>query len=74
MRARRPLRGRKPVANAYFNPRAPCGARLAQDHRVGFFSLISIHAPRAGRDPGKTSEVTFVDYISIHAPHAGRDV
>ena len=56
-----------------FNPRAPCGARLAQDHRVGFFSLISIHAPRAGRDPGKTSEVTFVDYISIHAPHAGRD-
>ena len=35
----------------YFNPRAPCGARLdASDVDLMIFD-ISIHAPRAGRDP-----------------------
>ena len=56
----------------YFNPRAPCGARQRQHDALLRQPLISIHAPRAGRDilievDGKTV------VISIHAPHAGRD-
>ena len=37
-------------ASTHFNPRAPCGARLT--HRSGNWRnvLISIHAPRVGRD------------------------
>ena len=56
----------------YFNPRAPCGARLGLE--VGQLALrqISIHAPHAGRDFG--NEVMLpAGFISIHAPHAGRD-
>ena len=34
----------------HFNPRAPCGARLAGGLRDGVPSAISIHAPRVGRD------------------------
>ena len=37
---------------------------------IGF--LISIHAPRAGRDSVIPDQTTFVN-ISIHAPRAGRD-
>ena len=33
-----------------FNPRAPCGARLLCLMFHGFQVVISIHAPRAGRD------------------------
>ena len=35
----------------YFNPRAPCGARLGDAQPVLVLDHISIHAPRAGRDP-----------------------
>ena len=58
--------------NADFNPRAPCGARLSGFVATGYHLRISIHAPRAGRDP---PEQTFhrVRCISIHAPRAGRD-
>ena len=34
----------------YFNPRAPCGARPAERTGQRLNRLISIHAPRAGRD------------------------
>ena len=34
----------------HFNPRAPCGARPPQLHSTGITSVISIHAPLAGRD------------------------
>ena len=34
-----------------FNPRAPCGARLPVSQRLHHHLPISIHAPRAGRDP-----------------------
>ena len=56
----------------YFNPRAPCGARLRPDPLVRIVYAISIHAPLAGRDLafGTTS---FPNSISIHAPLAGRD-
>ena len=34
----------------YFNPRAPCGARLCKVLRPALFLPISTHAPLAGRD------------------------
>ena len=34
----------------YFNPRAPCGARLVTVKNDFVAALISIHAPRVGRD------------------------
>mgnify|MGYP001694578904 CR=1 FL=1 len=34
----------------YFNPRAPCGARLRIAYIIVRFTTISIHAPRVGRD------------------------
>ena len=34
----------------YFNPRAPCGARLDRDTNNSTLILISTHAPLAGRD------------------------
>ena len=55
-----------------FNPRAPCGARQRVRERLHVRIGISIHAPRAGRDPGAGSEQA-PGPISIHAPRAGRD-
>ena len=34
--------------------------------------VISIHAPREGRDKELT-RMTYADFISIHAPREGRD-
>ena len=59
--------------STYFNPRAPCGARL-QSGSSGFPREcgISIHAPRVGRDDIEdfAQQITA---ISIHAPRVGRD-
>ena len=75
----RPVRGattskrRRTYAGSYFNPRAPCGARpLAAGAGQGQLD-ISIHAPRAGRDPRLDVVVPDPADISIHAPRAGRD-
>ena len=38
--------------SSYFNPRAPCGARRGPDDRFHGYTMISIHAPHAGRDFG----------------------
>ena len=38
----------------------------------GFQVVISIHAPRAGRDE-RAAELLGLSPISIHAPRAGRD-
>ena len=51
----RPLRGATKDAEtaeiaAYFNPRAPCGARLGVSKDTIRRLLISTHAPLAGRD------------------------
>ena len=55
-----------------FNPRAPCGARLSIASITSSGSLISTHAPLAGRDlMGKYA--THYILISTHAPLAGRD-
>ena len=41
---------RQTVRQFYFNPRAPCGARLENRRQRPDDAVISIHAPRAGRD------------------------
>ena len=52
----RPVRGATSCAGSSaqwptsFNPRAPCGARLAGADRLREHLPVSIHAPRAGRD------------------------
>ena len=55
-----------------FNPRAPCGARPYPYPAPPPPPPISIHAPRAGRDPQPAGAVPGTA-ISIHAPRAGRD-
>ena len=55
-----------------FNPRAPCGARLAQLAEGYKTASVSIHAPHAGRDTTHVGVRVRVS-VSIHAPHAGRD-
>ena len=57
----------------YFNPRAPCGARLGDCRGDFVVSRISIHAPRAGRDTAQGERISLAMSISIHAPRAGRD-
>ena len=56
-----------------FNPRAPCGARPAGTGYRQRYLLISIHAPRAGRDEDLKKVYHELFDISIHAPRAGRD-
>ena len=55
-----------------FNPRAPCGARLMATGISERLTLISIHAPRVGRDPPLPPRGGG-ERISIHAPRVGRD-
>ncbi len=46
--------------DANFNPRAPCGARLLLLSGNDNFGVISIHAPRVGRDHiGHNGDITF---------------
>ena len=55
-----------------FNPRTPCGVRLALGLGGPFSAKISIHAPRAGCDFNALTAFCGVT-ISIHAPRAGCD-
>ena len=57
----------------YFNPRAPCGARLAAFADRAGCRGISIHAPRVGRDGSGFLLSEKAAAISIHAPRVGRD-
>ena len=74
-----PRVGRDPVLHGtrltsrYFNPRAPCGARLFTLKWSTAEVKISIHAPRVGRDSLAPEENTDEEEISIHAPRVGRD-
>ena len=56
-----------------FNPRAPCGARRAGALRPVWPGMISIHAPRVGRDNIPSVVWLIIRNISIHAPRVGRD-
>ena len=42
----------------YFNPRAPCGARLVKIPLYSKYIKISIHAPRVGRDASFDLKIT----------------
>ena len=56
----------------YFNPRAPCGARL-RDRRVGGQDVnFNPRAPQGAR-PSQARDFVSVGRISTHAPLAGRD-
>ena len=44
---------RAAVSSRSFNPRAPCGARLAAPVVAAALQHVSIHAPHAGRDSGQ---------------------
>ena len=55
-----------------FNPRAPCGARLNAGDVVPFFLEISIHAPRAGRDPGCYNPGCYCWHFNPRAPCGAR--
>ena len=59
--------------NGNFNPRAPCGARLSIASITSSGSLISTHAPLAGRDALWRELLHKPGTISTHAPLAGRD-
>ena len=45
-----PRHPRYRCAHANFNPRSPCGERLARGEHADRVLSISIHAPRAGSD------------------------
>ena len=69
--ARRPRSPPPPTRSCSFNSRAPCGARRYLSSS-SFSWVVSIHAPRAGRDMlEKVMDESLV--VSIHAPRAGRD-
>ena len=65
-------RSRRKTQRVNFNPRAPCGARLIGQLRALGYSVISIHAPRVGRDDDCPQTADGLP-ISIHAPRVGRD-
>ena len=56
----------------HFNPRAPCGARRGQQHRGDPAGVISIHAPRAGRDPWPRCCPAALRYFNPRAPCGAR--
>ena len=55
-----------------FNPRAPCGARLAGQHLVGRTAVFQPTRPLRGAT-GPLSSLRGRRAISTHAPLAGRD-
>ena len=55
----------------YFNPRAPCGARLPCCVALWNRGLISIHAPRAGRDRESNTDGVINDQFQSTRPVRG---
>ena len=56
----------------YFNPRAPCGARLAWMYLFKNYDLFQSTRPVRGATPFSGGRQVGHE-ISIHAPRAGRD-
>ena len=73
-----PLAGRDGYAQAelrgrqHFNPRAPCGARLAALCRRYGLNPISIHAPLAGRDVCSPARRNVSTHFNPRAPCGAR--
>ena len=58
----------------YFNPRAPCGARLdPSDSDFAKLGLFQSTRPMRGATSRPAHPQHLQTKISIHAPHAGRD-
>ena len=55
------------ISPSSFNPRAPCRARRTIDHIRHSLTLVSIHAPHAGRD---SHWMTFVVAAACFNPRA----
>ena len=62
-----------PIRMGHFNPRSPHGERHETLLQRGWFTEISIHAPRTGSD-SKARERIIDGEISIHAPRTGSDL
>ena len=60
------------IASKYFNPRAPCGARLILIFCAVDIALISIHAPRVGRDSITFRENARLLHFNPRAPCGAR--
>ena len=73
----RPVRGATSCAGSSaqwptsFNPRAPCGARLAGADRLREHLPVSIHAPRAGRDAAMSSAAASTSEFQSTRPVRG---
>ena len=67
---RRPACGH--LQHLYFNPRAPCGARLKGCEAPAAGWVFQSTRPMRGATP-RSLRGRYAGDISIHAPHAGRD-
>ena len=67
------MTGAEVAALTDFNPRSPCGERLAFVSFGISPSRISIHAPRVGSDTLASRLLWMATKISIHAPRVGSD-
>ena len=54
-----------------FNPRAPRGARLAASRHVHLAAIVSIHAPRVGRDPKRGLDHVLLEVFQSTRPAWG---
>ena len=63
---------RLPVPYSYFNPRAPCGARLTGSRDSQSCHYFNPRAPCGARHFVNVGSVLEI-IISIHVPHAGHD-
>ena len=69
---RDPAASRLPVCSAYFNPRAPCGARPMMNMLLVLIVLFQSTRPLWGATVALLDSPVFFT-ISIHAPLVGRD-
>ena len=69
--ARQSGRKTKKLAQMFQSTRPARGATFGRDG-IPALIIVSIHAPRAGRDSDQRAP-TAAEYVSIHAPRAGRD-
>ena len=56
----------------HFNPRAPCGARRGYIYKPRRKIIISIHAPRVGRDTSQRTTAARTRYFNPRAPCGAR--
>ena len=65
---------KSPPSRICFNPRSPCGERLAESlMQVTGVDDVSIHAPRVGSDTTRHRQISLAR-VSIHAPRVGSDL